>query len=78
MYFGQQYRVQLFPHPGFSPGVEPVPQRHTAASHLVGEVLPGDAGLEYKEDAGESEPIALGRLAPFARGPVLGDKWIGE
>jgi hypothetical protein len=51
----QQGWVQLFPHTRLVPFLETTPAPHPrAASHLLGQHLPGDTALEHEQDAGES------------------------
>jgi hypothetical protein len=63
--------MQSFPHPCLVPFSEASPTGHArAASHLLGQHLPGYAALEDEQDAGESGAIVdvgspsfgLGRL----------------
>jgi len=67
----QQDLVQLGPHARYVPLVQPVPQRHPTAAHLVGEVLPRDAGLEDEEDPGEAHAVIDARVTAQRAGGVL-------
>ena len=61
---GQQDRVQLAPDTGLMPGPQVGPAGLTAAAtELGGQVIPGDAGLEDEEDAGEDLAIVQGFAA---------------
>ena len=68
----QQQAVQRVPHAGLAPLVQAVPQGHAAAAHLLGEVLPGDAGLQDEQDAGQTGAIRRARLAALGAGRVFG------
>src|SRR5262249_21129332 len=61
----EQDLIEAEPDAGLLPGVQAAPAGHaTAATHLHGEVFPGDAGLEDEEDAGQRLAVA----DPFAAG----------
>ena len=52
--FGKQDHVEPLPDTGSLPFLQVVPAGHaTTASHLLGKVLPRDAGFEYEHDACE-------------------------
>src|SRR3954470_18163486 len=60
---GQEPLVELLPDPGLVPVAEPPPAGHAAtAAHLLGEILPVDAGLQDEEDAGQRLAV-VDRLA---------------
>src|SRR3954447_6164591 len=90
---GQEPLVELLPDPGLVPVAEPPPAGHAAtAAHLLGEVLPVDAGLQDEEDAGQRlavvDRLAAGEAAaarlvwreqgldPFPEG--IGDEGFGH
>src|SRR5439155_15283481 len=69
---GQQQLVQALPNAGAVPVLETVEAGHAAAAaHLLGEVLPGDAGLEDEEDAGEHLAVVQGLAAGEAEAARL-------
>jgi hypothetical protein len=50
---GQEYGMELLPDPCVVPIAEAPPAGHAgAAAHLLGEHLPGNAGLQDKENTG--------------------------
>ena len=54
----QEHLVQGGPHPGLVPVAQPPPARHArAAAHLRGQQLPGCAGTQHKNNAGQHSPI---------------------
>jgi hypothetical protein len=59
----QHQAVELVPDAGSTPLVQTVPKSHTAAAHLVGKILPGDAGFEHEQNAGEADAIWHTRFA---------------
>ena len=74
----QQQAVQCVPHAGPPPLVQAVPQGHAAAAHLAGEVLPGDAGLEYEQDAGEADAVVHPRVPALGAGLVPGQQGLDQ
>jgi len=74
----QQHRVQLVPNSSFAPFVQTVPQGHPATAHLLGKILPGNAGLEHKEDSGKTDPIRHARLAALGAGNMLGKQRLND
>jgi len=54
----EQELMDAWPDAGATPISEAAPTRHAAAAaHLLGEILPRDAGLENEDNAGESPAI---------------------
>ena len=71
----EQSTVQPPPHARLVPLLEPAPAGHArAASHLLGEHLPGDARLEHEQDARESGPVVDARPAAPGLGGFLGEQ----
>ena len=71
--FGQQLFVELLPNSGLGPVPKATPTRHPGtATQLLGQILPGDAGLEDKEYADQRLAILHGLAAGVAKPPVLG------
>jgi hypothetical protein len=65
---GEQQLVQRRPDAGLGPVAQPPPAGHPAApDQCGGQLVPGDAGLEHEDDAGERGPV-IDR--PAARIPV--------
>jgi hypothetical protein len=53
--------VERLPNPGGLPVAQPSPAGHAAAAaHLLGQILPGEAGLEHEQDAGQGLTIVDG------------------
>lgn len=72
---GQEHLVEGEPDPGLLPVAESPPAGHAAAAaHLDGEVLPGDAGLENEEDAGEHLAVVDRFAAGAAKATRLGGR----
>ena len=62
--FGQQHRVQLPPDAGLVPEPQVVAAGLAAtAAEFGGQVVPGDAGLEDEQDAGEDLAVVQGLAA---------------
>jgi len=60
--------MDSLPAAGKKPGLETSPAGHPrATAHFLGEIFPGDAGLEYEENACERFAIVQGR--PTTLGP---------
>lgn len=71
---GQQHFLEPIPDPGLLPVAQASPTGHPrATAHLLGKRLPGDAGLEDKEDAGQRLAV-VHRLAPGEAEPP----WFGR
>ena len=63
----EQGGVDLFPNPGGLPFMQIRPAGHrAAATHLLGQVFPGDPRLEHKEDARKHLPVVQG-LASYRK-----------
>ena len=63
--FGQKERVQFEPHSGLVPELQMLSAGFAAtAAEFGGQIIPGNAGLEYEEDAGENHAI-IERFAPW-------------
>ena len=70
--FGEQHRMQLGPDAGLVPAFQILPAGLTAtAAQFRREVLPGDAGLEDEQDAGQDLPV-IQRLASGKAEAALG------
>jgi hypothetical protein len=74
----EQDRVQPRPHARRVPLVQPVPQRHAAAAHLVGEVFPGDAALQDEQDPGEAHAAVDPRVPAERARLMLGQQGFDE
>jgi hypothetical protein len=86
----EQHRVQFVPHTGLGPLLQTVPQGHATTTHLAGEVFPGNAGLEYEQDAAQANPVfhsgaaALGIRVMFRKyrldqlPELIRDQWLGH
>jgi hypothetical protein len=62
--FGQQDSMELLPDPGLIPLAQVVAAGlATAAAQFGGQVVPGDAGLEDEQDAGEDLALVQGFAA---------------
>jgi hypothetical protein len=73
--FGQQHGVQFQPHARFVPESQMSPTGFAAApAKFRGQVLPGDAGFEDEENAGE-DLAPLQRLAAGEAKASLGGRW---
>jgi hypothetical protein len=69
----QEQAVQPVPDACRLPVTQASPASHArTASHFLGEVFPGDAGLEYEENARKCGPMTDGGTASFGRRLVLG------
>jgi hypothetical protein len=72
--FGEETLAEFFPDTSELPLAEASPAGHVAAAaHFLGQVFPGEAGVEDEEDAGE----ALAVIDPFAFG-VVDAAWFGR
>src|SRR5437762_5481294 len=75
----QEDLVDLQPGPIGLPIAEPSPARHaTTAPQLTGQILPGNAGLEYEEDPRQHLAIVEPRLSPFGAWRPLGQDWLDD
>ena len=71
----EQDLVDLVPGAVGLPIPQPSPAGHPAAAvHLVRQVLPGEAGLEDEEDAGQRGAVGDGGLAALGAGCPLGQQ----
>jgi hypothetical protein len=61
--------MQAVPDAGRGPVAQPPPAGHPAATaHLLGQVLPGDAGLQHKQDPRQRRPVRHARPASLRFG----------
>src|SRR5262249_50833275 len=71
----QEDAVDLVPDPGGPPVGEPVPAGHpAAAAHLLGQLVPGEAGLEEEDDPGEDLAIIEEGASAFGLGGMGRDQ----
>jgi len=71
----QQKLVQSLPDTSLVPVAQSPPASHTAATaHLLGQVFPVDAGLEYEQDADQRLAIVNGFSSRIAKSSRLGQR----
>src|SRR5277367_877959 len=70
--------MELVPDAGSTPFVQAVPKGHAAATHLVGKILPGDAGLEHEQNACETDAIRHAWFADSWNEWMLGKNWLDQ
>jgi hypothetical protein len=76
MQLGQEQFVQLLPHTGLVPVPQPPPAGHPRTeAQLLRQELPGNAGVEHEQDAGQNLPVVQ---TPAARmiGTTSNNGWI--
>src|SRR5260370_34411483 len=76
---GQQGLVNLVPDTGGLPVAQAVPASHaTAATHLLGQIFPGQAGLEDKDEAGKDFAIVQERASAVGLGGMRRSQGLGH
>src|ERR1700722_7198388 len=66
--------MQFIPDARFPPLVEAVPERHAAATQLLGEILPRDSSLEQKQNARQADTIINPGMSALGIGHMDGQQ----
>ena len=71
--------MYLVPDASLLPVSQVPPAGHAAAAvHLLGQILPGDTGLEYEDDSGQDLAVVQGGSASFGAWWMFGQDGFDE